>query len=311
MKKIILFSVFILIGIRLSAQCNAVVTATQLESCIESVGNNGSITVTLAANINLTGVLISIPNGAQISLVLNNFNITWNPGVTTWEFNNPGTTTTLSISQNGGAGLAVVKNSPGNGQITLAAFQASGNAQNVLALPVELKDFTAKVMGQAVLLTFSTASESNNARFEVERSNNGLVFEKIGEKTGAGTVRTEQYYSFEDASPLQGINYYRLRQVDTDGKATYSPVRSAVVGSTKNVGIYPNPVSESMNVTVSESFDTDGQWEILDLGGRTLQNGVFAAEQTTQNISVTALPSGNFVLRITVANSVIHTRFVK
>lgn len=311
MKKSVLFTLFTFAVLRLSAQCSSVLTATQLESCIESVAENGSRTITLGANINLTGVLITVPNGAQISLVLNNFNITWNPAVTTWAFSNPGVTTTLNISQNGGAGLAVVKNSATNGQMTLAQFQASGNAQNILALPVELIDFTAKVLDQTVRLSFSTASETNNARFEVERSNNGLVFEKIGEKMGAGTVRSEQQYTFEDSSPLQGINYYRLRQVDTDEKATYSPVRSVVVGNTKTVGIYPNPVTETMNVSLSEAFDNDGQWEILDLAGRTVQNGVFTAEQSTQTISVSALSTGNFVLRITAGNTVMHTRFVK
>jgi hypothetical protein len=311
MKKTISFILFTILTLRLSAQCSAVVTATQLESCIESVPTNGSNTITLAANINLTGVLITVPNGAQINLILNNYNIVWNASVTAWEFANPGVTTTLNLSQNGGTGLAVVKNSATTNQQTVANFQASGNAQNVLALPVELKDFTTKVLGQTVILSFSTASEINNALFEVERSLDGFVFEKIGEKAGAGNTRTEQYYSFEDVTPLPGTNYYRLRQVDTDGKATYSPVRSVVLNGTPTIGIYPNPVSESMNITLSEAFDTDGQWEMLDFSGRTVQTGTFAAEQNTQTIVVSNLLPGNYVLRLTFGNVVTHTRFVK
>lgn len=89
-------------------------------------------------------------------------------------------------------------------------------------LPVELVYFDAECSGAAVLLEWSTASESNSDHFDVERSTDGTAWETIGSVAAAGQSIQTVAYRIEDAHPLNGTAYYRLRQFDTDGSATTS-----------------------------------------------------------------------------------------
>ncbi len=120
--------------------------------------------------------------------------------------------------------------------------------QLITPLPVELVEFTVKAVEEGVLLEWETLSEINNERFEIQRYVNAEEFETIGETPGAGTTTRRVNYSFLDRNPLNGINYYRLRQVDFDGAFEYSPIRSVEfqrIGFNKSnlnsVNLYPNP----------------------------------------------------------------------
>lgn len=90
-------------------------------------------------------------------------------------------------------------------------------------LPIELLEFRGESHGAVNDLYWSTASELDNERFDVERSADGLAFATIGTLEGAGTSLERVDYSFTDAHPVDGLNHYRLKQVDTDGAFTYSP----------------------------------------------------------------------------------------
>jgi hypothetical protein len=98
-------------------------------------------------------------------------------------------------------------------------FTAAGNN---IPLPVELLTFEANQQGADVLVSWITASELNNDRFEVERSNDGIQFARIGIRAGQGTTSVMHQYSLIDEEPEIGINYYRLRQIDLDGTENLS-----------------------------------------------------------------------------------------
>ncbi len=107
-------------------------------------------------------------------------------------------------------------------------------------LPIELVDFRAQAINDAVHLTWETASELNNDFFTVERSLTGETFSSVGQVNGSGTTNQGRIYSLIDLSPVQGTSYYRLKQTDFDGTFTYSKVISvAYEGSLFSV--YPNP----------------------------------------------------------------------
>ena len=303
MKQITLFVFLVLLSFKSYSQCGAVTTAAQLEACLETPAN-----VTLAANIDLTGFTITIPNGAAVSIQLAGFNISWNPATSPWVFANPGVTTTMTVAQ-GANVFGVVKSSPGAGQMTLSGFNSLGSA--AAALPIELKQFTATLKGASVMLEFVTTSEQNNDYFEVERSTDGINYAKIGEKDGAGDARIEQNYSFEDTKPQAGINYYRLRQVDTDGRSSVSPVRSVLLITDQEVVFYPNPVAETMNVQLEKGLSSDAPWQIMDMLGRVQSSGTFVAEQLNLAIPVQNLPAGNYVLRLATGQTVVTNTFVK
>lgn len=95
-----------------------------------------------------------------------------------------------------------------------------------VVLPVQLLSFTAERNGDDALLQWETASEDNNDYFQLERLNENGYFVSLGTVDGHGTTSQYNSYSFTDESPLPGINYYRLRQVDFNGHFAYSAIRT-------------------------------------------------------------------------------------
>jgi hypothetical protein len=178
-------------------------------------------------------------------------------------------------------------------------------------LPILLKKFEVKAAATTTLLSFTTATEVNNSHFEIERSADGRTFAKIGEVKGAGNSLTEQHYTFTDAQPVAGINYYRLKQVDFDGAFSYSPVQSIVWGRSGTIKLFPSPVVEVMTVEFDEAFAIDANWQIIDMAGRVVSEGVFAAEQNIFTIPVATLTEGVYALRAISGQQVTTQQFKK
>lgn len=102
------------------------------------------------------------------------------------------------------------------------AIITAGGANQDGVLPVELLSFSGKVLQESkVELNWETITENNNSHFDIQHSTDGLNFETIGTVKGAGSSINYRAYNFIDATPNQGINYYRLLQVDYDGKLEY------------------------------------------------------------------------------------------
>ena len=132
---------------------------------------------------------------------------------------------------------------------------AVGISPNALpiVLSVNLTHFDAKADGNRVLLNWKTASEVTNSHFEVEKSLDGSIFNSIANVTGAGTTDAQSDYSATDLFPANGINYYRLKQVDKDGKFNYSKVLAVQFGLAINaVSTYPNPAKDVLNFTTND-----------------------------------------------------------
>mgnify|MGYP006094174163 CR=1 FL=1 len=93
-------------------------------------------------------------------------------------------------------------------------------------LPVEFSSFEAEKTKEKIKLAWKTASEINNDRFDIERSTDAVIYETIGAVKGNGNSLGLNDYTFVDESPLTGINYYRLKQIDIDGRFEYSDMVS-------------------------------------------------------------------------------------
>ncbi|MCK7526061.1 MAG: hypothetical protein MZV64_54870 [Ignavibacteriales bacterium] len=91
-------------------------------------------------------------------------------------------------------------------------------------IPVELESFTASVSDKQINLNWITATELNNSGFEIEKSTDNFIWNKIGFVNGKGTTTDKSYYSFNDNNPIDGKSYYRLKQIDYDGTFTYSSI---------------------------------------------------------------------------------------
>ena len=114
----------------------------------------------------------------------------------------------------------------------------------VTILPVELTQFSARANDESVTIDWSTLSESNSDYFRVERSLDGRNFGAIGEVKAQGNSVEKINYSFRDEDPVQGINYYRLRQVDLDGSFLFSEISPVDYRSDNNqFDMYPVPAN--------------------------------------------------------------------
>jgi Secretion system C-terminal sorting domain len=166
--------------------------------------------------------------------------------------------------------------------------------------PVELTDFTVKPSPIGFDLNWETATEHDNDYFSIERSTDGHTFTSIGQVKGAGTTIEEQAYTFTDRSPLSGYNYYRLKQVDYDGKSDYSPVRSVKVGSVSSAILSPNPIQQGNNANLM--FDSVDENDLTIEVFNTLGQAVLRQETTVSKginpiqLDMLALPKGVYTL---------------
>ncbi len=116
-------------------------------------------------------------------------------------------------------------------------------------LPIELTEFTVQAREDKVEINWTTASEKMNDHFIVECSINGEEWERVLKQAAVGNSAQTNYYNAEDVSPLNGISYYRLKQVDVDGKYTYSQVRSVYFNHEQLIGTpVPNPAKDYFHI---------------------------------------------------------------
>jgi len=174
-------------------------------------------------------------------------------------------------------------------------------------IPVELTSFTASVNPGSVTLSWSTATETNNQGFEIQR-NNGSEFYAIGFVTGNGTTTEINNYSYTDRNLTAGNYSYRLKQVDFNGRYEYSNVINVDVAPeqfelSQN---YPNPFNPSttINFSIPQSsivtlkvFNTLGQ-EVKTLVNQNMESGVhsisFDASELNSGIYFYRLDAGQF-----------------
>jgi hypothetical protein len=141
----------------------------------------------------------------------------------------------------------LVFNSFTNGSCGGASCTTTGNV-----LPVLLTDFDAKLQQDRVLLSWRTEQEFNNSRFEIERSNDNKTFSAIGSVNGHGNSSIPVDYSFTDATPLKGVSFYRLKQIDIDNQSVYSIIKR-VDNRLQGIQIkqlFPNPGHEKVTLNV-------------------------------------------------------------
>lgn len=137
-------------------------------------------------------------------------------------------------------------------------------------LPVEFLELTLEEKNETVHIEWSTASETNNKTFEVERSLDGEQFVTIGSKAGALTSTAFHRYEYNDQQAKKGLAYYyRIKQVDVDGQYTYSKIQTITLSASKTIYAFPNPFQESITVQFS-SEDIGALVVVSDLLGHEL-----------------------------------------
>jgi hypothetical protein len=142
---------------------------------------------------------------------------------------------------------------------------------------------------------WSTAMEHHCSHFEVERSGNGIDFNKIATEKGNGTTNEPHAYSALDKNPLSGTNYYRIKEIDSDGKFVLSKIITAQYDNFE-VQVYPNPTTGYLHLKTDKIID---HITIADYFGKEMKS-IF---QPGADIDIADLPDGLYLLKVWNAGS--------
>ncbi len=177
-------------------------------------------------------------------------------------------------------------------------------------LPVELTSFEGRPKVKTIDLQWVTASETNNDYFAVEKSTNGIDFEELTEIDGRGTTTLESYYNWVDQSPNDGLNYYRLLQVDFDGEKSYSNIIAIEFQADRSeIQVYPNPTVKNLNINLPEFWEGETTIFIYDFNGKMINS--FTSSSGSITLPVDNIPSGFYRLSATNKSKVLNASFVK
>jgi hypothetical protein len=189
-----------------------------------------------------------------------------------------------------------------NGNYTLA--------QDISVLPLNLLSFTGKLneFSKEVELKWITTNEVNTKNFEVLESKDGQSFSVVGTVSAKNTAGIHNY-SFTVNNNLSGVLYYKLKQVDQDGKFQFSNV-IAVEKNSNLLSVYPNPAEDNLTVTIPEG-NTASSIAIYALDGRMVYSKSLSANEITSNINISALNTGIYTLVLQKGKESLSQKFIK
>jgi len=170
-------------------------------------------------------------------------------------------------------------------------------------LPVTSLEFSGKLADQNGELSWTTVDEYKTASFDLERSTNGTEYTKISSSVAVNQLGEHKYYYADKGITNLGVAniYYRVKQVDIDGKFRFSNVVVLTVKAGMEMNLYPNPVAHQANISISGAKAETVQVKLVDNAGRTIR--IEQRKLTTGNNSftweVTGLASGIYHLQVT------------
>ena len=266
-------------------------TTTYRVTTTTACGNNSQdVTVSVSAppTVAVTPASATIGNGGSVVLTASGANTySWSPatGLNTTSgasvTASPTTTTTYTVA---GTSTATGCTSTRLVTVTVSA-----------PLPVGLVAFTARREGPVILLTWSTAHELNNDYFSVERSADGRAFAELGRIMGAGTSASQRTYSYSDEHPLTALAYYRLRQVDYAGQATYS--MAVAVAPPQRPANWLVTTASPRHYRIQAALGPDSHFTVLDLLGRPAFTQALSADHA--EVMLPGLPAGVYLFQLT------------
>lgn len=177
---------------------------------------------------------------------------------------------------------------------------------SIVPLPVEFEGLSGAFVNNSVELSWSTLSEKNNDYFIVEHSSDGKVWSSFELVEGAGNSTNILNYSAVHRNPASGVNYYRVKQFDTDGTTSISDVISISKEHYNPIRLVPNPAQENVFVHSSEAFSAVN---VLDLNGNLLIKKEFSAVKQA-SLDVRELSSGVYFVQVESANGTQIQRLV-
>lgn len=168
-----------------------------------------------------------------------------------------------------------------------------------LLLPIELAEWKATLKGTYVQLSWTTASETNNHLFNIQRSANGIEWETISTIVGAGNSTQTLYYTEIDEQPIQGTSYYRLQQIDFDGVFSYSNIIALGNATLDNQKVQVYSVQGNRYITYEDFTTNIDNIDIINSQGKSVLSYVTiqVVDKTSIKVDVTRLPKGIYIFK--------------
>jgi hypothetical protein len=166
-----------------------------------------------------------------------------------------------------------------------------------ISLPVTLGDLLAFADNNRINLSWKTFSEQQNTGFEIERSSDGITWSKIGFVQTAAVLGNSNItldYVYTDNAPASGTNYYRLKQIDIDGKHSYSGIAKTRTGNTGLFSVYPNPVRNKLILESGNPRDII-EMSIVDFSGKT----ILRIQGYKREVDMTKYLPGVYIVKVT------------
>lgn len=222
----------------------------------------------------------------------------------TWTFN-----WTSPSTYSGGTTFYVAINSTNNDG-TSSGDHIFAKTFSASVLPVKFLSFDAVAKNNLVQLKWETATEINSSNFVIEKSADAKNWNAIGTVNAAGNSSNNQQYSYTDEEQVS--SYYKLKQVDLDGKFDYSKIVYATINSVKNtMNIYPMPANNSINISSDKFKNTNNtvSVKIIDLKGKIVGERTFDKNESL-NLDVNAIAKGIYILQLTNGVDIEMKKFV-
>ncbi len=218
-------------------------------------------------------------------------------------------------------GLTVSGDSTLTIRIYFSCSSSSGNRYGMLkdvifrglvnslgTMPITLTSFDGSYNGNSVALNWNTVNEVGVKEFQVERSSNGREYQSIGKVAAAGPSSAK--YSFVDAKPIEGANYYRLKIVDKDGSFSYSKVIVINTKPTSAISVYPNPAGETLTLTHTRAINK-AVVEIYSVDGKRINTYHVQPSAIQSTIDVSELVKGTYMLIYSDGVNKTSSKFIK
>ena len=166
-----------------------------------------------------------------------------------------------------------------------------------ITLPVTFSNYDVKCNDKGALIKWSTATEQNSDRFEIQRSTNGIDWATIDNVIAAGSSTSLRNYQYLDI--YGGTAFYRIRQVDTDGRFIYTAIKSTNCKAGQfDITLFPVPAKDKLNIVVQSDKELKTDLQVLDMTGKIVQRTIIQINKGNNNIvlDINNLPGGQYLL---------------
>lgn len=206
---------------------------------------------------------------------------------------------------------------PLNVNLYLFPYVSTNADGSCAVLPVSVFGFKGSVINNQAVLSWNTAVELNNKGFEIQRSKDGKTFTDLNFVNGAGNSTQTKKYTYTDVTMKDlGVTtiYYRLKQVDADGKTSYSNVIPLSIKAGLTWKTYPNPVKDKLTLELNLTTDSKVNVQVISKDGKVMLNadkGTLTQGVQQMNLNIQNLSAGSYFVRVKAGNNYYTQTIIK